>query len=80
MSSLCIKTNNEDILSYLQNEISKFNMLNVYLIKLFGHSGSSNKTTKQAWLPMLAAPIPNAAKIFENNFAINFFLLFFFYV
>ena len=30
MSSLCIKTNNEDILKYLQNEISEFNMLNVF--------------------------------------------------
>ena len=30
MSSLCIKTNNEDILSYLQNEFSEFNMLNVF--------------------------------------------------
>lgn len=29
MSSLCIKTNNEDILKYLQNEFSNFNMLNV---------------------------------------------------
>ena len=25
MSSLCIKTNNEDILKYLQNEFSNFN-------------------------------------------------------
>lgn len=30
MSSLCIKNNNEDILTYLQNEFSEFNMLNVY--------------------------------------------------
>ena len=30
MSSLCIKTNNEDILTYLQNELSEFNMLNVF--------------------------------------------------
>ena len=30
MNSLCIKTNNEDILKYLQNEISEFNMLNVF--------------------------------------------------
>ncbi|MBQ2836131.1 MAG: putative sporulation protein YtxC [Clostridia bacterium] len=30
MSSLCIKTNNDDILTYLQNEFSEFNMLNVY--------------------------------------------------
>ena len=30
MSSLCIKTNNEDILTYLQKEISEFNMLNVF--------------------------------------------------
>lgn len=30
MSSLCIKTNNEDILKYLQNEFSEFNMLNVF--------------------------------------------------
>ncbi len=29
MSSLCIKTNNEEILSYLQNEFSSFNMLNI---------------------------------------------------
>ena len=33
MSSLCIKTNNEDILIYLQNEISEFNMFNVYYSK-----------------------------------------------
>ena len=30
MSSLCIKTNNEEILKYLQNEFSDFNMLNVF--------------------------------------------------
>ena len=30
MSSLCIKTNNEDILEYLQKEFSDFNMLNVF--------------------------------------------------
>ncbi len=30
MSSLCIKTNNEDILTYLQQEFSEFNMLNVF--------------------------------------------------
>ena len=30
MSSLCIKTNNEEILEFLQNEFSEFNMLNVY--------------------------------------------------
>ena len=30
MSSLCIKTNNEEILSYLQNEFSNFNMLNTF--------------------------------------------------
>lgn len=30
MTSLCIKTNNEKILEYLQNEFSSFNMLNVY--------------------------------------------------
>lgn len=30
MSSLCIKTNNDDILTYLQNEFSEFNMLNVF--------------------------------------------------
>jgi len=30
MSSLCIKTNNEEILAYLQNEFSEFNMLNVF--------------------------------------------------
>lgn len=30
MSSLCIKTNNEDILNYLKNEFSEFNMLNVF--------------------------------------------------
>lgn len=29
MSSLCIKTNNDDILQYLQEEFSNFNMLNV---------------------------------------------------
>ena len=29
MSSLCIKTNNEEILSYLKNEFSSFNMLNI---------------------------------------------------
>ena len=33
MSSLCIKTNNEDILTYLQNEFSDFNMLNVFYSK-----------------------------------------------
>lgn len=30
MSSLCIKTNNDDILTYLKKEISEFNMLNVF--------------------------------------------------
>ena len=30
MSSLCIKTNNEDILTYLQKEFAEFNMLNVF--------------------------------------------------
>lgn len=30
MSSLCIKTNNEKILTYLQDEISNFNMLNIF--------------------------------------------------
>ena len=30
MSSLCIKTNNENILKYLQNEFKDFNMLNVF--------------------------------------------------
>lgn len=30
MSSLCIKTNNEDILTYLQKEFSEFNILNVF--------------------------------------------------
>lgn len=30
MSSLCIKTNNEEILTYLQNEFSNFNMLNTF--------------------------------------------------
>lgn len=30
MSSLCIKTNNEEILEFLQNEFAEFNMLNVY--------------------------------------------------
>ena len=30
MSSLCIKTNNEKILTYLQNEFSSFNMLNTF--------------------------------------------------
>ena len=29
MSSLCIKTNNDEILKYLQNEFKDFNMLNV---------------------------------------------------
>ncbi len=33
MSSLCIKSNNEDILTYLQNEFSEFNMLNVFYSK-----------------------------------------------
>lgn len=33
MSSLCIKTNNEDILTYLQQEFSEFNMLNVFYSK-----------------------------------------------
>lgn len=30
MSSLCIKTNNDEILKYLQNEFKDFNMLNVF--------------------------------------------------
>lgn len=30
MNSLCIKTNNDTILEYLQNEFSEFNMLNVF--------------------------------------------------
>lgn len=30
MNSLCIKTNNEEILKFLQNEFSEFNMLNVF--------------------------------------------------
>ena len=30
MSSLCIKTNNEEILTYLQKEFSEFNMFNVF--------------------------------------------------
>lgn len=30
MSSLCIKTNNVEVLSYLQNEFSELNMLNVF--------------------------------------------------
>lgn len=30
MSSLCIKTNNQNILEYLQNEFSNFNMLNTF--------------------------------------------------
>ena len=30
MSSLCIKTNNEDILTYLQKEFTEFNMFNVF--------------------------------------------------
>ena len=30
MSSLCIKTNNEEILTYLKKEFSEFNMLNVF--------------------------------------------------
>ena len=33
MSSLCIKTNNEEILTYLQKEFSEFNMLNVFYSK-----------------------------------------------
>lgn len=33
MSSLCIKINNEDILKYLQDEISGFNMLNTFYSK-----------------------------------------------
>lgn len=33
MSSLCIKTNNETILTYLQKEFSEFNMLNVFYSK-----------------------------------------------
>lgn len=33
MSSLCIKTNNEDILKYLQDEFSSFNMLNTFYSK-----------------------------------------------
>ena len=30
MSSLCIKTNNEEIIKYLQNEFKDFNMLNIF--------------------------------------------------
>ena len=30
MSSLCIKTNNEDILTYLQKEFAEFNMFNIF--------------------------------------------------
>ena len=30
MSSLCIKTNNDDILKYLEDEFSHFNMLNIF--------------------------------------------------
>ena len=30
MNSLCIKTNNEELLSYLKNEFNNFNMLNVF--------------------------------------------------
>ena len=30
MNSLCIKTNNEDILKYLQNEFSNFNKLSLF--------------------------------------------------
>lgn len=30
MNSLCIKTNNDTVLEYLQNEFSEFNMLNVF--------------------------------------------------
>ena len=30
MNSLCIKTNNDNILEYLKNELSEFNMLNVF--------------------------------------------------
>ena len=38
MSSLCIKTNNEEVLSYLKNEFSSFNMLNTfYSRKEFKH-------------------------------------------
>ncbi len=33
MKSLCIKTNNEEILKYLQDEFSNFNMLNTYYSK-----------------------------------------------
>lgn len=33
MSSLCIKTNNKNILEYLQNEFSSFNMLNTFYSK-----------------------------------------------
>jgi putative sporulation protein YtxC len=33
MSSLCIKTNNEEILTYLQNEFSEFNMLNIFFTR-----------------------------------------------
>ena len=33
MSSLCIKTNNKQILEYLQNEFSSFNMLNTFYSK-----------------------------------------------
>lgn len=38
MSSLCIKTNNDEILKYLQNEFKDFNMLNTcYSINEFKH-------------------------------------------
>ncbi len=33
MNSLCIKTNNNDILNYLESEISNFNMLNTFYSK-----------------------------------------------
>ena len=48
MSSLCIKTNNEKILTYLQNEFSSFNMLNTfYSCSLFRNLLDLCKKNKQ---------------------------------
>jgi len=38
-----------------------------YLIKLFGHSGSSNKHKKQAWLPKVATNEPTVANTVDKN-------------
>ena len=49
-----------------------------YLIKLFGHSGSSARITKHACEPKLAARFPIDANKFDKNFIT--FLLFILYI